>query len=416
MGLVKEMMIEMEERGDLPIGLEDKYVCASHFDDRYLQKKIHSIAQKGVCSYCGKKKQVVNMQDFGEFISRRIHDSYEDVHDAALLSAKDFYDDDDEVIPGFKTFCGYVVPEEAECYDSTPELLNMLELDVDNEGLREDIEGIFTTQKWVSRDILSTERMEIRMNELWDTFSSMVKCQRRFTFLADPSFLESLKKSKDKYLTEDKNILDVLSALINQTNLITSLDAKANFFRVRKVNKIEPKYGFDDITSPPDSSAFQNRMSPAGISMFYASFDEETARLEAVGEDPVGILIGRFRPKHRLHVVDLTAIPQRLSFWMDNFQENIFLKRFNKEVTKPVAQDDKDIEYIPTQVLTEYLRYMFKDYKRRTIDGIIYGSSQEAKNKNLVLFCNQKASRKYIELAAPIKVYTKEWIKVRDDM
>lgn len=101
---------------------------------------------------------------------------------------------------------------------------------------------------------------------------------------------------------------------------------------------------------------------------------------------------------------------------MDNFQENIFLKRFNKEVTKPVAQDDKDIEYIPTQVLTEYLRYMFKDYKRRTIDGIIYGSSQEAKNKNLVLFCNQKASRKYIELAAPIKVYTKEWIKVRDDM
>lgn len=46
MGRVKEMMLEMEEHWDLPIGLEDKYVCASHFYDVYLRKKIYAIGER----------------------------------------------------------------------------------------------------------------------------------------------------------------------------------------------------------------------------------------------------------------------------------------------------------------------------------------------------------------------------------
>ena len=415
MGRVKEMMLEMEEHGDWPVGLEDKYVCASHFDDVYLRKKVYAIGEKGVCSYCGKKRQVANMQEFGEFISVKVHEHYDNVHDAALLSADSFYDNEDEEIPGFREFCGYIVPDEAECYDSTSDLLYDLGFDVDNDDLREDVEDIFSTQEWVSRDILSTERKDVWMSKLWEKFSSMVKYQRRFTFLAEPAFLGSIKKTKEKYPVEDTNILSVLSSLINKTKLKTFLNSSKVFYRARKVDKIESEYGFDDITSPPDSSAFQNRMSPAGISMFYASFDKETAQEEAAGDDPVGILIGTFRPRRNLHVVDLTAIPKKLSYWMDHYQENIFLKRFNEEVTKPVDPDDKDIEYIPTQVFTEYLRYMFKDSVGKPIDGIIFGSSRETKNKNLVLFCGQKDSKQYVELTAPVEVYSKKWVKIRDD-
>ena len=186
------------------------------------------------------------------------------------------------------------------------------------------------------------------------------------------------------------------------------------FYRVRKLDELGDKYTFKDITSPLDDKAFNNRMSPAGVSMFYASFDKEIAKNEASGDDPKGILIGKFRPKRRLRLVDLTVIPVDLSFWMDYYQENIFLNRFNKEITKPVGPGDKDIEYIPTQVFTEYIRYMFKDYKGKGIDGIIYSSSKGSSGKNLVLFCNQEASSEYVQLAGPIELYTKKWTKVNE--
>lgn len=415
MGRVKEMMLEMEEHGDWPVGLEDKYVCASHFDDIYLRNKVHSYGEDGVCSYCGKKRRVANMQKFGEFIATKILESYNDVNDAGLFDADDFFDEDDGTVPGFKEFCSYVVPDEAECYESISELMYELGLDVDNDDLRNDIENIFTTQEWVSRDLLITEKKEVRMNDLWVKFSDMVKSKRRFTFLADPSYLEILIGSKEKYGSSDKNILTVLYSLINQMKLLTILRPdEVLLYRSRKVDKLDSSYSFNDITSPPDKSAFNNRMSPAGISMFYASFDKNTAKGECSGEDSVGIIIGTFKPKRRLKVIDLTAIPNKISFWMDYYQESIFLKEFNKQVTKSIDPKEKDIEYIPTQVLTEYFRYMFKDFRKRPIDGVIYGSSKETKNKNLVLFCDQEASSKYVELAGPIELYTKKWTKVNE--
>ena len=418
MGYYKKLLIEMEERGNWPVGLEDKYVCASHFNDIYLQKKVRSDGVAGVCSYCGKKRQVANMQRLGEFIALKIHMSYNDVNDAGLFYADDFFEEDEDygTVPGFKKFCNYVVPNDAECYDSTADLLSELGADVDNDELQKDIEDIFTTQEWVSRDLLVTEKREVRMNDLWMKFSDMVKSHRRFTFLAEPSFLEILTGPKDRYAGEDKNILTVLDDLIKQMELLTVLQPEdVMLYRSRKEDKIDVAYGFNDITSPPDKSAFNNRMSPAGISMFYASFDKNTAKGECVGEDTAGILVGTFRPKRQLRVIDLTAIPTKISFWMDYFQESIFLREFNKQVTKSIDPKEKSIEYIPTQVLIEYFRYMFKDSRKRPIDGVIYGSSKEAKNKNIVLFCDQKSSSEYVELSGPLELYTKKWVKTRDD-
>lgn len=412
MGYYKKMLIEMEERGNWPVGLEDKYVCASHFDDIYLQKKVHSYGEDGICSYCGKKGKVANMQEFGEFIVTKILESYNDVNDAGLFDADDFFDDG--TVPGFKEFCNYVVPDDAECYDSTAELLYELGADVDNAELQKDIEDIFTTQEWVSRDLLITEKREVRIGDLWDKFSNMVKHQRRFTFLADHRYIRILTKPKEMGPKEDTNILSVLYSLINQVGLVVSLTPDDIFYRVRKLDEINDNYAFKDITSPPDDKAFNNRMSPAGVSMFYASFNKELAKNEASGDDPKGILIGKFRPKRRLRLVDLTAIPNELSFWMDYYQENIFLNKFNKEITKPVDPMDKDTEYIPTQVFTEYIRYMFKDYKKKGMDGIIYSSSKTSSGKNLVLFCDQDTSSEYVELAGPIELYSKKWVKVNE--
>lgn len=46
MGQVKKMMMDLQERGDWPSGLDDKLVCCHHFDDPYLNKIIRRYATK----------------------------------------------------------------------------------------------------------------------------------------------------------------------------------------------------------------------------------------------------------------------------------------------------------------------------------------------------------------------------------
>ena len=83
---------------------------------------------------------------------------------------------------------------------------------------------------------------------------------------------------------------------------------------------------------------------------------------------------------------------------MDNWQENQFLHSFNREVTKKLDKNDKNqLQYIPTQVFTEFLRYMFTDKDGRRLDGMVYGSSK-TREQNVVLFCNQQKSREYVDI------------------
>lgn len=75
-----------------------------------------------------------------------------------------------------------------------------------------------------------------------------------------------------------------------------------------------------------------------------------------------------------------------------------FLNSFHKDITRPLLNDAKEaIEYIPSQIFTEYLRWMFTDKKGRNIDGLMYRSSK-TQNANVVLFCNNENSRKWLKL------------------
>ena len=94
-------------------------------------------------------------------------------------------------------------------------------------------------------------------------------------------------------------------------------------------------------------------------------------------------------------MIDLTSIPEQ-SFWVNNWQENQFLHHFNENIIKRVDPEDTNhLQYILTQVFTEFLRYMFVAEDGQHVDGLIYGSSK-TREKNIVLFCNQKESEKMV--------------------
>ena len=94
-----------------------------------------------------------------------------------------------------------------------------------------------------------------------------------------------------------------------------------------------------------------------------------------------------------MKVLDLTSLPSPITFGLEGFEEVAFLKSFHKEIARHINRDDSiHVEYIPSQVFTEYLRFMFKTVP---LDGMIYNSSLTGA-KNIVLFCNNEESKELL--------------------
>lgn len=400
MGWVKKHLMDLEEQGNWPSSeLADKYVCTCHFEDKYLNEIIQSHGKQGTCSYCGKQSVVCDMETLCEQIVWKIGLYYQPLDNAGLYLADGFYDDEQEVISGFKRIGEYVVPENLTYFDSVDALMNGLDLTTDDDNLYDDINSCFTTEQWISSDMYDEDR-SVKYANQWDRFVDTVTHYGRFTFLATPEFRNIIQEKEG----HSDDILSVLSDLIIEQGLVKKLAKGTKLYRARKVDDVNMKYKFFDITSPPDNLAFPNRMSPAGISMFYASFEKETATNECVGGDSAGLIVGNFETVKDLRVIDLTSIPEQ-SFWMNNWQENQFLHHFNENITKRVdPKDTNHLQYIPTQVFTEFLRYMFRDANGEQVDGLIYGSSK-TREKNIVLFCNQVQSEKFLDKNVKIEKF-----------
>lgn len=389
MGWVKKLMMDIQEQGDWP-ELYGKFVCSKHYKDKYLKDFIDNDATMGVCSYCGRHTYVRDMQKFAQDVTWKIHLHYNSADDEGLFLANSFYDDDKEVIRGFKRVGPYILPNDAEHFESALEMMEELDLISDNQELNDDIEGMFTTQLWVKKDFNIPEE-NIKLTDEWLRFAKEVTEERRFTFLAKPEFANLAVGKSTGY----GDILSKLSRIINEQNLCVTLPKGTQIFRSRTVEDINFKYDFNDLTSAPSKFSFPNRMSPAGIGIFYGSFDENVAKNECIGGKS-HFVVGKFETTKDLLIIDLTKIKEP-SFWMSGWQENLFLHRFHREITKPLNEDDcNKLKYIPTQIFTEFLRYMFKTDGGATVDGLIYGSAKIHDEKNVVLFCNNAQSKDYV--------------------
>ncbi len=87
------------------------------------------------------------------------------------------------------------------------------------------------------------------------------------------------------------------------------------------------------------------------------------------------------RPPKALNIFAKTH-NKRLSLWG-------FMAEFMNEISQPCLPGDEHLDYIPTQVVAEYLVHLhrFKHKgQERTVEGIIFRSAQNSAGKNIVLF------------------------------
>ncbi len=66
----------------------------------------------------------------------------------------------------------------------------------------------------------------------------------------------------------------------------------------------------------------------------------------------------------------------------------LFLHGFRRDITKPIERDGREhIEYVPTQVVTEYLRLVYRlpEEDAPSLDGLVFTSARSG-GKSVVLF------------------------------
>ncbi len=212
-------------------------------------------------------------------------------------------------------------------------------------------------------------RIDNTFDELWDSFSDYLKRERRFT----------INREDLQYLIEI--LPEVLSRI--EINVIQN-----EYFRARLglEEGIRPFPCEKMGAPPPEKTLAGGRANPSGISFLYLSDDPNTAISEIRPWKGALVSVATFRTIREIKLIDLTSefniedpftYGDNLNFML---QENGLLMILGRELSKPVNPDMINIEYIPTQYLTEIIR-------SQGYDGIIYPSALGRNGtKNIVLF------------------------------
>jgi hypothetical protein len=364
------------------------FVCCNHIGDEAIKKYIKSHSHKGKCDYCTdtRDRNVIALDDLGEFMEESIRYYYDEAGNAlGYISAEG----------------GYI----GSHFDTYDLLWDELGVEVEDAKLQNDLVRVLPDTVWCHRDPYGLNESEELFFD-WKDFQHTVKHKARYSF-----FL--MEKVKDfeipNYSVNVSDILHEVGRLITCYNLIRKLPVGTIFFRCRQHKSVDEVSKPNDIASPPlECVTFSNRMSPAGIPMFYGGFDIETAIRETVDVSDIKkpyYTVGEFTSKNEIMVVDFSALPSRLSIFdtanRKHFYPINFLWNFVTDLSKTVSKDGKEhIEYVPTQVVTEYIRYILTKNSKSKVGGIIYPSAKFYKRKACVLFLNNEESLKELQLTS----------------
>lgn len=223
----------------------------------------------------------------------------------------------------------------------------------------------------------------------WMQFVEEIQHRRRFLFWLN-------KKSTDNSFPQTDRVEDLLEHIGNVLkNRFVPRLAGEIIYRARIAKNGENFSKREQLGAPKSEAATAGRMNPPGIPYFYAACDKLTACAEVCADTPDKIntvFVGSWKLKKDLLLVDLQTIGEVPSFFDKRVshakrEELLFLRGFIDAISKPVHESDKaQLDYIPGQVMSEYLRMMLSDKTGRKVDGVLYSSIQNPGGTCIVIF------------------------------
>lgn len=374
MGYWSDRAINMTEEGMNLFAVEDEAACPACFEDEALQKRVRDLAKPAVCSYCGSEgKGAAAMEDIVSIITRSLQQEWARA---------------DEGLPFDKEKGDFLL---APTY-LTEEVLDAIGLELPNDGdgrLRRDLVRALPDQTWSVIDPLIAAPHEAITNS-WRSFCHVIKHERRFYFrdYMPRDLADDLEQQEAAYSIPE--LLDEVAGYVARTGLYLTVPAGTRYIRAmeRKDSAAAP-FGPRRMGPPPVELAKQpNRMSPAGIPMFYGAEAASTALRESTRE-PGRFALGTFELLKDRQLLDLRRTPQVPSLFDEAHAQDRAFARFMREFIgdfrRPI-DEAAEVEYVPTQVVTEYFRAVV--HGDRAIDGVLYASTRDADRTAVVLFAD----------------------------
>lgn len=208
----------------------------------------------------------------------------------------------------------------------------------------------------------------VKGQDAYQRFTRNLKCENRF-------FVE-------------KEFQDIFDAIIEECEY--DIPQNMSLYRARiydnskkkdeetgKIKGEDIPYNDNDIGIPPTNIIPPSgRINSKGINCFYLADDKETAIAEVRPNIDSYVTIGTFKTERSLKVIKLSSkmsncYNNKDSVVQGNFSRTFimsFLSNLQIEFFCPIAENDRDIKYLPMQYFSQYCKY-------KNFDGIIFPSS-----------------------------------------
>ena len=345
------------------------YVCSSCINIESIRKEDVYSLEKKLCSYCNKNKIEVIDKDIvitllkSRFVEAVVPFSECSEHEQGMY----FFAHDDKLSPS--------------------EIFNMMDwLELGSEDFKNDlcceIEKILGSEDdlFVYNDGTLDEGNEYEAK--WDAFIRSIHHKHRFFNNNAKTFLDSLFS----LIHENGKIIDTM---------VFELNPNISIFRARIANTVKERTEIysnpaSQLGAAPASLAGEQRMTPTGISAFYASDSRETCFSEVRATTGDIVMSAEFRATNTLRLLDLSKLKKvsQMSVcpfdkdFLDKSHKSYFIQRLVFLLSKPASQRKNSI-YLETQVIFEYFRTYFSE----NIHGIAFNSVQNGmEGMNVALF------------------------------
>lgn len=278
-------------------------------------------------------------------------------------------------------------------------LLDLYAEHPDGEIIEEQIEIDFPNQIFsekVKNNIQSLLSQIIRddYNDYKELFSNKVL----FNFLIDgdhklalsdfhitwSKFEDEIKKM-NRFHIQNTIDLGLLERLIKRYEV--PIVKGEEFFRSRISDK--EGYPIERMGAPPNDKAKSGRANPKGISYLYVADQVKTTLYETRASLLDYVTVGKFRLKEDINVVNLRGDTYDPMYLVDNddledFVKHLpFIRKLEIELSKPNRKNDKELDYLPTQYISEFIKSI-------GYDGVLYNSSLFKEGYNLAIFNSDK--------------------------
>jgi len=248
-----DYLLDLQERG---FGDVDATVCLDCIHDGALRGELATRLTEPACSFCeresddGETPIAADMEALMRVVIDAIRFLYDRSIDVLYFA--------DDVTPRLTS--GDVV-EDVCAGAVTDQVLEVLLAAIDGEEWNEDPGALSP---------------DVALGYAWDHFKEKVKHETRFVFLAIP---EEHSDHPDEFTTAET--LQKIAEIVQSRGILKTVETGRRFWRGRMIDdRSTDGYNAAKLGSPPLDKAAANRMSPAGISMFYGSDDVATVVAE----------------------------------------------------------------------------------------------------------------------------------------